>query len=65
MKLTKNFKFWLVLGLILLLIIAMVVIRFVQPNIPYQWVELFLVISFILGGVTGYFVNDHFTIEKK
>jgi len=53
-----NWKQWTAIGLIIALVITILVLHLTQPVMSFAWVELFTFISFIAGGVTGYFLKS-------
>lgn len=61
--LLKNWKFWLVFGIVAAIIIAAVVCHLVQPKVTYAWLEVVSAFTFVLGGVTGGLIANY--LAKK
>ena len=49
-----NWKQWTAFGLTVTVIIAGVVLHFVQPQVSYAFTEAMTAGGFVLGGVAGY-----------
>jgi hypothetical protein len=49
-----NWKQWTAFGLTVAVIIAGVVLHFVQPQVSYAFTEAMTAGGFVLGGVAGY-----------
>lgn len=59
--LLKNWKFWLVFGIVAAIIIAAVVCHLVQPKVTYAWLEVVSAFTFVLGGVVGGLIANYLT----
>jgi hypothetical protein len=49
-----TWKQWTAFGLTVAVIIASVVLHFVQPQVSYAFTEAMIAGGFVLGGVAGY-----------
>jgi len=58
-----NWKQWTALALAAALIIAVVVLHFVQPVVSFAFTEFATLIGAIIGGVCGYSLHDF--LNKK
>lgn len=52
-----TWKQWTALGVIAAVVIAAVVCHLVQPTVSYAWLEVVALVTFVLGGVTGYLLK--------
>ena len=62
--LVKDWKFWLVFGIVAAVIIAAVVCHLKQPKITYAWLEIVSAFTFVLGCVATAMV-DNYLLKKK
>ena len=62
--LVKDWKFWLVFGIVAAIIIAAVVCHLVQPKVTYAWLEVVSAFTFVLGGVAGGFIGSYLASKK-
>ena len=58
----KNWKVWLVIGIVAAVVIAAVVCHLVQPEVTYAWLEIVSFVTFVLGAVAGAYIA---TLVKK
>jgi uncharacterized membrane protein YccC len=59
-----NWKKWTVIGITAAVLIALVVLHFVQPEVSYAFFELGALVSYALGCVSGYLYKKY-RVEKK
>ncbi|MBQ1573454.1 MAG: hypothetical protein IIZ78_20215 [Clostridiales bacterium] len=59
-----NWKKWTAIGLTAAVVIALVVLHFVQPEVSYAFVEAASAVSFVAGAVAGYLYKKY-RVEKK
>lgn len=59
-----TWKQWTALGLTLAVVIAAVVCHLVQPSVSYAWLEMVSLVTFILGGVTGYLLKKNDIVKS-
>lgn len=52
-----TWKQWTALGIIAAVVIAAVVLHFVQPVISYALAEAMTLGGFVLGGISGYLIK--------
>lgn len=59
-----TWKQWTALGLTFAVVIAAVVCHLVQPVVSYAWLEMVSLVTFILGGVTGYLLKKNDIVKS-
>lgn len=63
--LVKNWKFWLVFGIVAAIVIAAVVCHLVQPKVTYAWLEIVSLFTFVLGCAAGALVDNYLKSKKQ
>lgn len=58
-----NWRKWLVIGIIAAVVIAILVLHLVQPKITYAFAEVMSFLTFVAGGVAGWFIGKYFNKE--
>lgn len=59
-----NWKQWTAIGIITAVIIAIIVLHFVQPQVSFAFTEVVAVASFVVGGITGYLLKKNDVIKS-
>lgn len=61
----KKWQKWTAIGISAAVVIALVVLHFVQPEVSYAYLEAAAFVSFLLGGTAGYLACKYISGRKE